>query len=157
MKNACCSGDGFTLMELVVAMAMAALITAAATTVVLMGLQMGRQASDTADRQMTVRTLLSGMENAAAEGRITALRADSGGWVLADADGRTVFRYCEDEQAIFVHEAPVLRGVSASRAVLDGQLLRITIETGAGTFSAAIYCRMAVTASKVAVDFFPEI
>jgi prepilin-type N-terminal cleavage/methylation domain-containing protein len=58
MKHTSKQNAGFTLIELVVAMAMAVIVTAAATSVLLMGLRVNRQTGDTATQQMTVRSVI---------------------------------------------------------------------------------------------------
>jgi prepilin-type N-terminal cleavage/methylation domain-containing protein len=65
MKKAFNRNDGFTLVELIVAMAMAVIVTAAAPSVLLLGLRVNRQTADTASQQITVRTLLTTVENSA--------------------------------------------------------------------------------------------
>ena len=59
--------EGFTLVELIVGIAVASIVTAAATTLLLMGLRMNKASSDTATRQNTVRIVLTVLEDLAAE------------------------------------------------------------------------------------------
>ena len=153
MKRFFKQNAGFTLIELVVAMAIAVVVTAAATTVLLMGLRVNRQSADTASQQMTVRTLLSVMEDMASEGNIKEVVSNVpaeegqpeqyGSWMLMGKDGRIVFQYDATEQKIYTNGAPILDGVVASNAILEGQLLSISIETKDGTYTSSVYCRTA--------------
>lgn len=164
MKHTRKHNAGFTLVELVVAIAMATIVTAAATSVLLMGLRINRQTGDTASQQITVRSLLSVMENAAADGNITAVESDFvdennkkkyGSWALKGEDGKAIFHYDADEQTIYTNAVPVLEGVFASNAIMEGQLLSISIETKDGTYTSAVYCRTATPGEEVDTDNLP--
>lgn len=138
---------GFTLIELVISIAVATLVTAAATTVLLLALRVNRQSSQTATKQYTVRTLLSAMENAASNGNITSLSAKPDGWELNDGE-RAVFSYESQDQTISVNGAPVLDGVYASHATLSNGLLTVFIENSEGVFTSAVYCRTRVDSDE---------
>ena len=167
MKHTSKRNAGFTLIELVVAMAIAVVVTAAATTVLLMGLRVNRQSADTASQQMTVRTLLSVMEDMASEGNIKEVVSNVpaeegqpeqyGSWMLKDKDDRTVFWYNATEQMIYTNDVPVLEGVIASNAIMEGQLLSISIETEDAVYTSSIYCRTAEPADKPNIDALPGI
>lgn len=155
---------GFTLVELVVAMAMAVIVTAAATSVLLMGLRVNRQTADTASQQITVRSLLSVMENVAADGNISNVESDIivdnaekkyGSWVLKDKSDKAIFRYDVDDQTIYINEIAVLEGVYASNAIMEGQLLSISIETKDGIYTSSIYCRTAASVADPEVGGLP--
>ncbi len=132
---------GFTLIELVISIAVATLVTAAATTVLLLALRVNRQSSQTAAKQYTVRSLLSAMENAASTGAVQSLKSESDHWELY-AEGETpIFQYISKDQTISVNGAAVLEGVYASHATLENGLLTVSIENSEGAFSSSVYCR----------------
>lgn len=133
---------GFTLVELVVSIAVASLVTMAATTVLMLALRVNRQTSDTATKQYTVRTLLTAMENAAVDGSIKSLKTDHiNYWELQNNEGAPIFSYSAFDKTISVNETVVLKEIDASNAVLDGNLLNIVLVTKNGTFDASFYCR----------------
>lgn len=152
---------GFTLIELVVAMAIAVVVTAAASSVLLMGLRINRQTGDTASQQMTVRTLLSVVEKAAADGSIQDVITDYESWQLVDAaidedeekpSYRVIFGFDSETQRIYIGKVvetgvvtnegtTVLEGVYASNVIIEGKLLSVSVETKEGIFASSVYCR----------------
>lgn len=163
MKHTHKNNAGFTLIELVVAMAMAVIVTAAATSVLLMGLRVNRQTADTASQQMTVRALLSVVEKTAADGNIQDVIAGyDASWQLVNApvsegatDYRVIFGFDPENQCIYTSRevvngdikegsegTAVLTGVYASNVTIEGDLLTVTVETKEGVFSTSVYCRV---------------
>ena len=133
---------GFTLVEMVVCIAIASLVTMAATTVLMLALRVNRQTSDTASKQYTVRTLLSTMENAAVDGSIKSVKTDHiNYWELLNEKSEAIFRYSAFDKTISVNGTKVLDDIYASNAVLEDNLLNIVLVTKDGTFDASIYCR----------------
>ena len=141
MKRSFKQNSGFTLVELIVAIAVAAIVTAAATTVLVLALRVNRQTGDTASQLITVRSLLSTMEKVASEGNIKTVQADFNSWELIDSDEKVVFSYDSEGQTISSHGTVVLTGVYASHATYDKGLLTISIETSDGIYSSSVYCR----------------
>ena len=148
---------GFTLVELVVSIAVASLVTMAATTVLMLALRVNRQTSDTATQQYTVRALLAAVEKAATDGNIIKVDSKLDSWqmigkeVITQEDGtettveKTVFSYSAFDGTISANGIVVLKGVYASNALLeDNGLLSISIETKEGIFESTIYCRLGV-------------
>lgn len=165
MKHSSKHNAGFTLIELVVAMAIAVIVTAAATSVLLMGLQINRQTGDTASQQITVRSLLNVMEDVAADGNIKEVLSDIpaqngeakeyGSWALIDTTDNLIFHYDAETQTIFTNGTPVLESVIASNVIMEGQLLSISIETKDGIYSSAIYCRTVEPVGAPDIDTLP--
>ncbi len=163
MKRNYRSNAGFTLVELIVALAISTIVTAAATSVLLMGLQVNRQSVNTANQYMTVRALLDVMENAAAEGKINAVFTDTdSSWQLGetvqDGEDKTInpiFSYNAKTQEIQTNGATILEGVYASNAIMEGQLLNLSIETKEGTFTSSVYCRTAAPVTDSGIGTVP--
>lgn len=143
MKRTPKRNGGFTLMELMVTILTASIVTVAATTVLLMALRVNRQASDTASKQNTTRALLTAMENAAADGNIQEIVSGYDSWELRDNEGAAIFSYVSADQTIYTNGVEILKEVYASNASLDEHgLLTVSIETADGTYSSSILCRM---------------
>jgi prepilin-type N-terminal cleavage/methylation domain-containing protein len=135
---------GFTLVELVVSIAVASLVTMAATTVLMLALRVNRQTSDTATQQYTVRALLTTMEKAATSGSIQKVTSNLGSWKMWSGEGeekRLIFSYDAFDQEILANEIVVMEGVYASNAILENGLLSISVETKEGIFETTVYCR----------------
>ncbi len=161
MKHTSKHNAGFTLVELVVAMAIAVIVTAAASSVLLMGMRINRQTANTASQQMTVRALLNVVEKAATDGNIQDVITDYESWQLVDSEikadetnpsYRVIFGFDSKTQTIYtgrvVSEGQitnegtiVLEGVYASNAIIEGKLLSVSVETKEGIFASSIYCR----------------
>lgn len=173
---------GFTLVELVVSIAVASLVTVAATTVLMLALRVNRQTSDTASQQNTVRALLSTMEKAATDGNIKGVLSNLDSWQLVDheirhdGDGRiepfyarVVFGFDSEAQTIYTSGwidvsidqesqepiytitsgIPVLRGVYASNARIEKNLLSLSVETKEGVFGSTTFLRTGTIGSDI--------
>ena len=111
---------GFTLVELVVSIAVASLVTMAATTVLMLALRVNRQTSDTASQQNTVRALLTSMEKAATDGNIKKVVSKLDSWQLLkddeeapkDKDGNSIASDTPKKQ-------PVIKSISVETYGLD--------------------------------------
>ena len=142
MKNLRKNG-GFTLIEMVVCIAIASLVTMAATTVLMLALRVNRQTADTASQQNTVRALLTTMEKAATGGNISNVKSDLESWVLyGENEEQEIFAFHSAKQTISANGIVVLEGVYASNAILENGLLSISIETKEGIFESTVYCRV---------------
>lgn len=138
---------GFTLIEMVVCIAIASLVTMAATTVLMLALRVNRQTSDTATQQYTVRALLNTMERAATTGDVKKVVSNLGSWELLNDDNEEtppIFEYVAFDRQILSNGIVVMEDVYASNAILENGLLSISIETKEGIFESTIYCRVSV-------------
>ena len=81
--------EGFTLVELLVVIAVSSTVLLAAASLMLMGVRIGGAAREEAGEQQTVRTVFSVMEEMAASGDIYRVEPLSDGWQLRgrDSDG----------------------------------------------------------------------
>lgn len=140
--------EGLTLVELMVAILVAAIITTAATTILLLGLRVNRHSTETAQTQYTARTVLTVLENLASEGTIASVEAHSNPntWVVLDKDGKVLLSYNSSDKAIFTGDGeskvPLLEDVTASHILYteDG-LLTFAMETAGETYTSSVYCR----------------
>ena len=129
---------GFTLVELVVSIAVASLVTMAATTVLLLALRVNRQTADTASQQNTVRALLTTMERAATDGSIKGLVSGFDSWQLIDqelnqpSDGGVPF---ENARVIFGFDAAnqMIYTNGMISATYDAEAEKVIYEVQPGT------------------------
>lgn len=135
------SNHGFTLVELVVTMAVASVVLLAATTVLTSFMRISKQGADLNIRQNEVRVVLEVMENLASEK------------LIKDTDDETVvLEILEDnsEQPLFYYSAGtiysgtgavLMEGVTGFSAKLDGNLLMLKVITENGEYATSVYCR----------------
>lgn len=160
MKHFVKQNAGLTLIELVVAMAIATVVTAAAASVLFFGLRINRQTGDTASQQITVSTLLNTVEGIISEGNISNIEMKTESWKIADANGKVLLSYLFDNAetemsgAVYVGDyqnygnpeatgvaTPILTGLLSSYVELYDGLFTIHVETKDGMYSSSVYCR----------------
>lgn len=140
------SNHGFTLVELVVTMAVASVVLLAATTVLTSFMRISKQGADLNIRQNEVRVVLEVMENLASEKAI-AIERNLDDWKVQEADtGETLFYYSASEGTsegkIYSGAGTILiEGVKESTAELEGNLLMLTVKTEKGEYATSVYCR----------------
>lgn len=135
--------SGFTLVELIVGIAVASIVTAAATTLLLMGLRMNKASSDTATRQNTARIVLTVLEDLAAEKDIE-LEIGTETWKVKNGDN-IIFSYESDSIYIGSSSTPIMTDIVNSKVSWDqnaNNLLKIEIETKEGKYESFVYCRL---------------
>ena len=134
---------GFTLVELLVTIAVGSLITLAATTVLLLGLRINRQASDTMDRQYTVRIMMSVMEDMATGGTITGVEAERDSWTLLGENGPLMTYKSKDRTIRSGGNMVLMENIIASFVDLNEKngILTFGIETEDGSYTSSVYCR----------------
>ncbi|MBR2422102.1 MAG: CHAP domain-containing protein [Oscillospiraceae bacterium] len=147
---------GFTLVELIVGIAVASIVTAAATTLLLMGLRMNKASSDTATRQNTARIVLTVLEDLAAEKNIQLIDEDGARKVkkIEGASTSTLFSY--KENAIYLgdpSETPIMTDVKATITAKSDKLLELKLEVIEETqvieeYTSSVYCRLAALAPE---------
>lgn len=148
--------DGFTLVELVVGILCAAVVTGAAISVMLMNARINRTVIDANVDQQDTRIITSLVENLASEGGIASVKyvhntsSDKTDWALLDGKAATatsILSYSSKNETISGRDGAVLMSgvlsssVSISRGVLNGCLLNLSIETKAGQHETSVYCR----------------
>lgn len=152
--------EGFTLVELLIAIMTGSIVTLAAATVLLLGLRLNHASSGTATRQNNARILISVLESMAAEGDIqkvdfTAKKEElpdgtvvvkHNDWIVSDADNKPLFSYSQADQTVYTEtggtKTPLVEDVLSSYVDLEGNLLTVSITTADETYMSSIYCRM---------------
>ena len=143
------NNQGYTLVELLVGITVGALVTLAATTVILMGLRLNRQSMDTTGKQNTARVLLTAMENLATDGSIKSVEMNYEDWQIIGEDG-VIYSYDAEDKIIYTGETPgkpFMKNVLSSYLEYEDGLLTLSVETEKGIFNSTVYCRQAITAS----------
>lgn len=142
------SNQGFTLVELVVTIAVASIVMLAATTTLTSYMRISRQGADINKQQNEVRVVLELMESLASEKRIDIVHED--GWKVREISEtgdplQTLFSYSAKEKTISTGAgAALMEGVEGFSAEIDGSLLKLTVETKKGEYTTYVYCRLGV-------------
>ena len=147
------NNGGFTLVELMVTILVASIVTLSATTLLLLGIRIMHKSNDTAEKQQATRVLLTALEDLAAEGTITEIRT------VEDAEGlevwqvrngtKVVFSYSEATKSVYTgapeDNAPLLDHVESFSAELTDNVLTFIVkaEGQENPYETSIYCRMA--------------
>ena len=84
------NNSGFTMVELLVTVAVSSIVLAAAASLMLLGLRVHQTTQKEAGEQQTVRIVLSALEDLSASGKIYRVEPLSDGWRLLGktADGK---------------------------------------------------------------------
>ena len=131
--------DGFTLIELMVSVAIGTLITLAATTTLLLGLRINAQTTDNIKRQNTTDMLVQVLQDVAEEPDIWVDMENTG---IYGKDGTAYVTF--ENNTIFLRDTIFMEEVDSFKAVLteDNQLLTISIAVDGITYDASAYCRL---------------
>lgn len=134
------SNQGFTLVELVVTIAVASIVMLAATTTLTSYMRISKQGADINKQQNEVRIVLEVMESLASEKQIKL--SDDEQQVLEAGSEEVLFSYSAEEKTISTGAGAVLmEGVEGFSAKLDGSLLMLTVKTEKGEYATSVYCR----------------
>ena len=154
--------NGFTLVELLVVIAVSSTVLLAAASLMLMGVRIGGAAREEAGEQQTVRTVFSVMEEMAASGDIYRVEPLSDGWQLRGRDsdggpGAELLRY--EDGSLYLGGAVLLDGLRGAGVEVPGDsgLLTFTFQTAEDTYSASVYCRTSVLGDSVSSEDAAEI
>lgn len=154
--------EGFTLVELLVVIAVSSTVLLAAASLMLMGVRIGGAAREEAGEQQTVRTVFSVMEEMAASGDIYRVEPLSDGWQLRGRDsdggpGAELLRY--EDGSLYLGGAVLLDGLRGAGVEVPGDsgLLTFTFQTAEDTYSASVYCRTSVLGDSVSSEDAAEI
>lgn len=147
MKKA---SPGFTLVELLSSLAGAAMVLAAAVSLMLLGLRMENRAALIANQQQTARIVLTMTEKLAADGEIKSISRSDGDWALHGGDGGILLRYAAAEGGLYIGDAVLMSGLKSANVELNGDetLLTLSLETEYDTYTVSVYCRNDITENQ---------
>lgn len=136
------NNEGFTLVELLVVIVIGSLVTAAASTLLILGLRINAQSSRLAVQQNNVSLVLEVLGDIISEEAAVAQEGTTE-WTIWDGSDPQKEIVAYKNNTVFVRNQPLIQAVSASTLSKDDQLLTVTIEMESGpVYTASIYCRL---------------
>jgi len=141
--------EGFTLVELIVAIAISTMVVAAASALLILGLRISTRSSKLAVQQNVTHMVLNVM------GDIIAEEADQvtegSPWTVKNNSDEEIVSY--KNSAIYLRGTELLKNVETSTADLEGNLLTITIDLSEGpSYTTSVYCRLLEQPGEQAVS-----
>lgn len=149
------NNSGFTMVELLVTVAVSSIVLAAAASLMLLGLRVHQTTQKEAGEQQTVRIVLSALEDLSASGKIYRVEPLSDGWQLqgktADgAAGAVLLRYNNGKlRSGGSGDQVLLDNLRGARVDLDGSLVTFTFATAAHSYSTSVFCRTGIDGDSV--------
>ena len=149
------NNSGFTMVELLVTVAVSSIVLAAAASLMLLGLRVHQTTQKEAGEQQTVRIVLSALEDLSASGKIYRVEPLSDGWQLqgktADgAAGAVLLRYNNGKlRSGGSGDQVLLDNLRGARVDLDGNLVTFTFATAAHSYSTSVFCRTGIEGDSV--------
>lgn len=149
------NNSGFTMVELLVTVAVSSIVLAAAASLMLLGLRVHQTTQKEAGEQQTVRIVLSALEDLSASGKIYRVEPLSDGWQLqgktADgAAGAILLRYNSGTLTSGTSgDQVLLDNLRGARVDLDGSLVTFTFATAAHSYSTSVFCRTGIEGDSV--------
>lgn len=149
------NNSGFTMVELLVTVAVSSIVLAAAASLMLLGLRVHQTTQKEAGEQQTVRIVLSALEDLSASGKIYRVEPLSDGWQLqgktADGTpGAVLLRYNSGKLTSGTSgDQVLLDNLRGARVDLDGSLVTFTFATAAHSYSTSIFCRTGIDGDSV--------
>lgn len=149
------NNSGFTMVELLVTVAVSSIVLAAAASLMLLGLRVHQTTQKEAGEQQTVRIVLSALEDLSASGKIYRVEPLSDGWQLqgktADgAAGAVLLRYNNGKlRSGGSGDQVLLDNLRGARVDLDGSLVTFTFATAAHSYSTSVFCRTGIEGDSV--------
>ena len=140
------NNEGFTLVELLVVIVIGSLVTAAASTLLILGLRINAQSSRLAVQQNNVSLVLEVLGDIISE---EAVSCDENADIIYYFDDESnklqtlvALGSENDEKAICVRGTPVLKADNFEVDKTDKDLLEIVVTIGSKEYPASIYCRL---------------
>lgn len=149
------NNSGFTMVELLVTVAVSSIVLAAAASLMLLGLRVHQTTQKEAGEQQTVRIVLSALEDLSASGKIYRVEPLSDGWQLqgktADGTpGAVLLRYNSGTLTSGTSgDQVLLDNLRGARVDLDGSLVTFTFATAAHSYSTSVFCRTEIEGDSV--------
>ena len=149
------NNSGFTMVELLVTVAVSSIVLAAAASLMLLGLRVHQTTQKEAGEQQTVRIVLSALEDLSASGKIYRVEPLSDGWQLQGktADGKSgavLLRYNNGKlRSGGSGDQVLLDNLRGARVDLDGSLVTFTFATAAHRYSTSVFCRTGIEGDSV--------
>lgn len=149
------NNSGFTMVELLVTIAVSFIVLSAAAALLLLGLRVHKTTQKEAEEQQTVRIVLSALEELSASGKIYRVEPLSDGWQLQGKDssgaaGAVLLRYNNGKLRSGGSSGQILLdNLSAAQVDLDGSLVTFTFSTAAHSYSTSVFCRTGIEGDSV--------
>lgn len=149
------NNSGFTMVELLVTVAVSSIVLAAAASLMLLGLRVHQTTQKEAGEQQTVRIVLSALEDLSASGKIYRVEPLSDGWQLqgktADGTpGAVLLRYNSGKLTSGTSgDQVLLDNLRGAQVILDGSLVTFTFATAAHSYSTSVFCRTGIEGDSV--------
>ena len=149
------NNSGFTMVELLVTVAVSSIVLAAAASLMLLGLRVHQTTQKEAGEQQTVRIVLSALEDLSASGKISRVEPFSDGWRLLGktADGKSgavLLRYKSGKLTSGTsNDQVLLDNLRGAQVILDGSLVTFTFATAAHSYSTSVFCRTGIESNSV--------
>lgn len=149
------NNSGFTMVELLVTVAVSSIVLAAAASLMLLGLRVHQTTQKEAGEQQTVRIVLSALEDLSASGKIYRVEQLSDGWQLQGktADGKSgavLLRYNNGKlRSGGSGDQVLLDNLRGAQVILDGSLVTFTFATAAHRYSTSVFCRTGIEGDSV--------
>lgn len=149
------NNSGFTMVELLVTVAVSSIVLAAAASLMLLGLRVHQTTQKEAGEQQTVGIVLSALEDLSASGKIYRVEQLSDGWQLqgktADGTpGAVLLRYKSGTLTSGTSgDQVLLDNLRGARVDLDGSLVTFTFATAAHSYSTSVFCRTGIEGDSV--------
>ena len=149
------NNSGFTMVELLVTVAVSSIVLAAAASLMLLGLRVHQTTQKEAGEQQTVRIVLSALEDLSASGKIYRVEPLSDGWQLQGKDsngaaGAVLLRYNSGKLTSGTSgDQVLLDNLRGARVDLDGSLVTFTFATAAHRYSTSVFCRTGIEGDSV--------
>lgn len=149
------NNSGFTMVELLVTVAVSSIVLAAAASLMLLGLRVHQTTQKEAGEQQTVRIVLSALEDLSASGKIYRVAPLSDGWQLqgktaGGTPGAVLLRYNSGTLTSGTSgDQVLLDNLRGARVDLDGSLVTFTFATAAHSYSTSVFCRTGIEGDSV--------
>lgn len=149
------NNSGFTMVELLVTVAVSSIVLAAAASLMLLGLRVHQTTQKEAGEQQTVRIVLSALEDLSASGKIYRVEQLSDGWQLQGktADGKSgavLLRYKSGKLTSGTSgDQVLLDNLRGARVDLNGSLVTFSFSTASHSYSTSVFCRTGIEGDSV--------